>query len=636
MYTDMVGYTALGQRNESLSIALVEEQRKLLRPIFVRHNGREVKTMGDAFLVEFPSALDAVRCAYDIQRATREFNISLPEDRRIHLRAGIHLGDVVEFQGDISGDAVNVASRIESLAEDGGVCLTQQVYDHVQNRFELRLASLGSKSLKNVSAPLEVYKMVMPWGEEKATPSTRIDKRRVAVLPFANMSPDASDGYFTDGMTEELISTLSKIAGLRVIARTSVMGYKGTHKKISEIARELEVGAVLEGSVRKAGDRLRITVQLIDALTSDHLWAESFDRELKDVFAIQSDIAQRVAESLKVGLLSSEKESIKRRPTDNTEAYTIYLQGRYYFRKFTREGLERSLEFYQKAVETDPRFALAYGGMAYTYAWFGFLNLLPEKEAYPKAREFAERALELDDSLADCHYILGRILLEYYWAFSTGEAEIRRSIALNPNNATVHLAYSWLLASRLQSGQAITEAEKAVQLDPKSAEAWWSGSYTFYLLSQFGHGIEYGLKSIELNPLDPLSHLWTALNYVFAGKSDEAVKEMREATALSINHVYFRSNLGFVYGFVGKQEEARKILDELIEAAKTEHVAPMLFAWVYAGLRDVDNYFAWLQKAYEARSSYLVYIKNDPYTVIAGFRSDPRFNALMQKIGLEA
>src|SRR2546428_2236820 len=282
----MVGYTTLGQRNESLSLALVEEQRKLIRPILNRHRGREIKTMGDAFLVEFPSALDAVKCAYDIQRTAREYNISAPVEPRIHLRIGIHLGDVTESDGDISGDTVNVASRIEALAEDGGVCLTRQVYNHVQNKFQLPLLSLGVRPLKNVDAAIEVYKMVMPWNEEKIAASTRFDKRRIAVLPFSNISmnisPDSADEYFVDGMTEELIATMSRIGGLKVIARTSVMGYKGGQKKIGEVAKELEVGSVLEGSVRKAGDRLRITVQLIDSLTSEHAWAESYDRELKD------------------------------------------------------------------------------------------------------------------------------------------------------------------------------------------------------------------------------------------------------------------------------------------------------------------------------------------------------------------
>jgi adenylate cyclase len=256
MFTDMVGYTALGQKNESLSIALVDEQRRLIRPILIKHNGREVKTIGDGFLVEFSSAMDAVRCAYDIQRTLREFNISQQSDERITLRIGLHVGDVVESQGDISGDAVNIASRIQSLAEDGGVCVTRQVYDQVQNKFDLPLKSLGNRSLKNVNVPLDVYKMVLPWEQEQKAAASDLDASRVAVLPFANMSPDPGDSYFADGITEEIIPTLSGVSGLNVISRTSVMGYKGTTKRVKEIGGELEAGSVLEGSFRKAGNKI--------------------------------------------------------------------------------------------------------------------------------------------------------------------------------------------------------------------------------------------------------------------------------------------------------------------------------------------------------------------------------------------
>src|SRR5438132_11324384 len=255
MVTDMVGYTTLGQKSESLSLALVDEQRKLIRPILNKHDGREVKTMGDSFLVEFSSALNAVRCAYDIQRAAREFNISLPVERRVHLRVGVHLGDVLNSQGDISGDAVNVASRINYLADDGGVCLTRQVYDHVQNKFELPLKSLGPQSLTNVNATVQVYRMEMPWDEKRATQPTELDKRRIVILPFANISPDPTDEYFSDGMTDELIAVLSKINGLRVVARTSAMRFKGEKATAGRIGEELKVGSLIEGSVRKSKNR---------------------------------------------------------------------------------------------------------------------------------------------------------------------------------------------------------------------------------------------------------------------------------------------------------------------------------------------------------------------------------------------
>ena len=261
MFTDIVGYTALGQRDEFLSLALLDENRKMLRPIFVDHNGREIKTVGDSFLVEFSSALDAVRCAYEIQIRSREYNLSLPEEKRVVLRIGLHVGDVIEDnEGDILGDAVNVASRIQSLSQPGGACLTQQVFDHVHNKFGLPLRSMGKQSLRNVSTPVEVYEIVMPWdtaAENTATRMVEPDKKRIAVLPFVNMSADPSDAYFADGMTEEIISTLSNVRELRVISRTSIMHYKNTNKKLSEIGLELNVGTVLEGSVRKAGNTVQ-------------------------------------------------------------------------------------------------------------------------------------------------------------------------------------------------------------------------------------------------------------------------------------------------------------------------------------------------------------------------------------------
>src|SRR5438094_1606863 len=364
MFTDMAGYTALGQRNESLALALAEEQRKLLRPICKRHNGKESKSLGDAFLVESSNAIDAVRCAYDAQRTSREFNISQPSDQRIKLRIGLHLGDVVESEGDISGDAVNIASRIQSLAEDGGICVTRQVYDQVQNKFDLPLKSLGTKALKNVSAPLEVYKMVLPWEKEQKGAGAQLETSRVAVLPFPNMSPDPGDSYFADGITEEIISTLSGVSGLNVISRTSVMGYKGTTKRVKEIGGELEAGSVLEGSFRKAGNRIRVTAQLIHVGDDRHVWAHSYDRNLDDVFGVQTDIAKQVSDALRVKILAPEANRIERKPTESTKAYTLYLRGRYHLNRRSIEDIKKGEQYFDHAVREDPEFALGYVGVA--------------------------------------------------------------------------------------------------------------------------------------------------------------------------------------------------------------------------------------------------------------------------------
>ncbi len=299
MFSDIVGFTSLAQRNEARSIELLQQHRNTIRPFFPRHNGKEIKTMGDAFLVEFASALEAVRCAFDIQQSFHGLNSNRSTDTKILLRIGIHLGDVIHSENDVYGDAVNVASRIEPLAEPGGVCVSEQVYDQVMNKFEFPMASLGKQELKNVRLPIEVYKIVLPW-ERQAPGEPSLDRRRIAVMPFANFSPDSKDEYFADGMTEEIISTLSRIAGLKVISRTSIMRYKGAGKSVDEIAREINVGSLLEGSVRKASDDLRISAQLIDARSDEHVWSQNYDKKLENVFVIQREIAQSVAEALRV------------------------------------------------------------------------------------------------------------------------------------------------------------------------------------------------------------------------------------------------------------------------------------------------------------------------------------------------
>src|SRR3989442_11214457 len=313
--------------------------------------------MGDGFLVESPSALEAVRCALEIQQLMEKRNESVSPERKILLRVAVHLGDVEHRDGDVYGDAVNIASRIQSLADPGGVCITQQVFDHIRNNEEFQTTPLGQNQLKNVQMPTVVYRVVPQTERAKLTKSDALEPRRVAALPLAILSSDHQDEYFADGLTEEIINTLSSIPGLNVIARTSVMKYKQANKSVGEIGRELKVGTILEGSVRKAGSRVRISIQLIDVGSEAPIWAQKYDRELEDVFKIQTDIAERVAEALKVQLLRENRKLIEEKAPEDIGAYVLYLRGRYYWSKRTKEDLEKAIAYFREAIEKDPNYA---------------------------------------------------------------------------------------------------------------------------------------------------------------------------------------------------------------------------------------------------------------------------------------
>jgi adenylate cyclase len=629
MFTDMVGYTALGQRNESLSLALVEDQRKLLRPIFGRHRGREVKTMGDAFLVEFPSALEAVRCAYDIQRATREFNVSLPEERRIHLRVGIHVGDVVESDGDISGDAVNVASRIEPLAEDGGVCLTRQVYDHVQGKFDLPLAGLGTKSLKNVSSQLEVYRMVLPWDERKVITTTQLDKRRIAVLPFANISQDPNDEYFADGMTEELITAMSGLQGLQVIARTSVMNYKAGGTKLSTIGNDLKVGTVLEGSVRKAGNRVRVTAQLIDVPTESHLWSEKYDRELDDIFKIQDEIAGNIAQALKVRLVSTQESG--RRQTENMEAYTLYLRGRALWNKRSKEGVLQAVNLFQDAIKMDPSYSRAYSGLADAYVVAADNDFVEKVEGRSKGRQAVMRALELDDSLPEAHASLGLLHMTEL-EFQEAQRELKRAIELNPNYASAHQWYSNCLASSGNLAESIEEIKKARELDPLSPVITMNLADRMSLSGKVDEALALIDGLIEREPTYAWAHQSRALFYALKNMREKALAAWESQYKVRPDEVWYKLGLAWFHAWFGDEEEFARLIDGLLQKEENRRTYSGVFATCYATLGERDEFFKWADIAIADKAFDFSDLRWARY--YDKVRDDPRFPKIFEKVGL--
>ena len=631
MFTDLVGFTALSQRNESVALSVLSEQRELLRPVFIRHDGREVKTIGDAFLVEFPSALSAVKCAYEIQKTTKEFNNSLPEERRVHLRIGIHLGDVVESQGDISGDAVNVASRIESLADSGGVCLTRQVYDQVQNKLELPLISLGTRLLKNVSSSMEVYKMVMPWDATVAALSGRRDASRIAILPFANISPDPADEYFSDGMTDELIAVLSKIGGLRVVARTSVMRFKGEKATANRIGQELKVGSLIEGSVRKSKDQVRITVQLVDTESEVQLWTETYNRNLQDIFSVQSDIAQQVAKALEVRLGVRENSALRREQTQNPEAYSFYLKGRHRWNLRSENEINRAIKYFEEAIGRDPGYALAYAGLADCYSILGYYAFRRPVAVYPRAKELAEKALSLNESIAEPHASLGEVLMQYFFDWKKAGSELDRALELNPSYATAHF---WRATHHMALGRtddSLTQVRKAVELDPLSMIILTDAARNLYLARRYDEAINQYQRSLDVDPNFPIAHKGLAEVYAQIGKYDEAVSEIERAIALSGRSIFILDDLGYIYARAGKREDASKVLEDLDKLANDEYVPSYGRAVICAALGNKEDAMNWLEKAYDERN-FLVYLKVDP--AFDTLRKEERFLSLLDKMGL--
>lgn len=627
MFTDIVGYSALTQANESLAMEVLDRHNQLLRSFFGRFGGREVKTIGDAFLVEFESALSAVRCAVELQSYLHDYNMSSGRDWKIMIRIGIHLGDVIESGADILGDAVNIASRIEPLAEPGGVCVSAQVYDQVHNRIEQPLISMGEKSLKNIAEPMRVYKVGMPW--EDSGPAV-LDRRRVAVLPFVSISPDPGDEYFADGLTEELIGRLSMIGGLEVIARTSVMNYKKNQVSVSQIGRELKVGTVLEGSVRKAGNRIRVTTQLIDTATEGHLWTDNYDRGLEDIFAVQTEVAEKVASSLEAKLTSKGKMMMDRRRTSSTEAYTLYLKGRFQLIRYDEEALLKSIKHFEAALTMDGNYALAYCGLSIAHFKLGLGYYIQPREAYRKARCYAEKAISLEPMLPEAHLALALTQFADY-DIEGALKELERTIALDPNFADAYEPLALIYVASGKQNESLRCVQRRLQLDPLSVSSTGTAGTICLYFGRHDEAIKHLRDALELDPTNTLLINNLGLAYVQKGMVEEGLAMMRKAVEAS-GRAFNYSDLGYVLVKSGRADEARTLLAELLQSSENQVAPSTSIAGLYAVLGEKDKAMDWLEKAYEERSSYLPLTCTD--FVFDSLRGEERYRTLLKKMGL--
>jgi TolB-like protein/Tfp pilus assembly protein PilF len=458
--------------------------------------------------------------------------------------------------------------------------------------------------------------------------------RSLLVLPLENLSGDPEQEYFADGLTEELITKLARISALRVLSRTTAMHYKGVRKPLPEIARELQVEGVVEGTVLRSGDRVRISAQLIHAPTDTHLWAESYERELRDVLALQSEIAQAIAREVQVKVTPEEQAHISQVRPVEPAAYEAYLKGRYYWNQRSGGGLSKGAECFQQAIEKDPGYAMAWAGLADCASSAGWLGFLSPAEGCGKGKRLALRALELDPGLAEAHCSLGWATVHYDYDFLTAEREYQRSIELNPSYATAHQWYGLLLSAVGRFEQACNEVEHAIHLDPPSAIITASLGWVYWISRQYERQFEQLNKTLELDPNFIAAYWGLGLVHLAHSKFEEAIAKMQKAVEVSRGSSLPIGLLGEAYAAAGCKDQAQKVLDQLMEISKHKYVTPYIIARIYSALDNKDEAFQWLERAYLEHSVWMVFLRVDPR--LDSLRSDARFDDLLRRMNFPA
>jgi adenylate cyclase len=475
--------------------------------------------------------------------------------------------------------------------------------------------------------------MILPSAFQSAELPTQLlhNTPSIAVLPFTNMSADIENEYFCDGLAEELLNALAKIEDLKVAARTSAFSFKNKNVEVSEIGRVLKVSTILEGSVRKSGNRLRITVQLVNASDGYHLWSERYDREIQDIFDVQDEITLAVVDALKVKLLGREKAAVLKRYTDNAEAYQLYLRGRFFWNKRTPEAFEKAIEAFGQAIKLDSDYALAYSGLADCYTFIGYYEAFSPREISPKARAAAFKALELDDTLAEPHASVGVIKFFYEFDYLEAEKQFKQAIEINPNYASAHHWYSSLLAVQGRFDEAIGAADKSLKIDPLTPIVNANSARNLYLARRYKEAIEVALRTLEIAPDFFFANWALGISYGQIGLYDKAIESLQKAT-LSRDVGHMKADLGRVLAEAGRTDEARKILEDFKEQAKHSYVSPVNIARIYIGLGENEQALQWLEKAYDDHSIGLIWLVSDP--AFDSLRSDSRFQDFVRRVRL--
>ena len=542
--SDVVGYSRLIRADEEGTIAALKTLRaNLIDPKIAEHHGRIVKLMGDGMLSEFPSVVDAVRAAVETQKAVTEHNSGLPEGKRIRFRVGINLGDVVIDGNDIHGDGVNLAARLEGLAEPGGICVSDKVYEEVRDRTDYAFEDLGEKEVKNIDRPVRVWRWVAGGTATPASAATteglipHPDKPSIAVLPFVNMSGDPEQEYLCDGITEDIITALSRLRWFLVIARNSTFVYKGRSVDVTQVGRELGVRYVLEGSIRKAGNRVRIAAQLVDAKSGTHHWAQNFDRELDDIFKLQDDIAQSVSAAIEPKLVAAEGARSQSRSSQDLSAWDMVTRAMTHYGRMTTSETETAIKILRSAVEKYPNYGPAHSLLAFAILVSGHVGWTPESDEYSYAADLARRAAQLDNEDPWAHLALG------YVAFTKRQTdetirEYTRALELNPNFATAYGYMGWAFAFDAQSDEAIRYFDLALRIsphDPLKAFFCSGTGVAHYFARRYDEAVEWARNAIRERPEFTAGRRILCASLAQAGRTGEAKKELAALLRLQPN-----------------------------------------------------------------------------------------------------
>lgn len=624
----MVGYTALVQEDEGQAKVKRERHREIQKSATDKHNGKILQYFGDGTLIVFDSAVDAVLCAVEIQSELREEPV-------IPLRIGIHTGDVLIEDDGIFGDGVNLASRIESFCTPGSVFVSNKVHDEIRNHNQIQTRYLGPFEFKNVKKPIDIYaiiddKILVP--DVKDFASIRSDKvKSIAVLPFVNMSQEKDNEYFSDGISEEILNALTRIKGLRITSRTSSFAFKNTKDDIKSIGKALNVNTILEGSVRRSGNKVRITAQLINTEDDYHYWSETYNRELSDIFAIQDEIAEKIASKLQAEI--DEEKGSSEHPTQvkNMDAYKAYLQGMHHFYKYNPEDARKAIENFKQCISIDPNYGPAYAGQASSLTYLGATGQMKPMEVFPDAEKLANKAIELSPENSLSYVAIGVINLFYKWNLPKAKIYFEKAIEVNPSLAEPYTYLGWYYLLIENFTKHLEYQQKAHDLNPLSIEIMMNLAQAYFVSKDYKNARAQYRRILELEPSTRSAYEGLAWIELANDNYDKAIEFFKKYRSFLTDPLKGWTGLGFAYGKGGYKEEAIQALEKLTERAKKDDSISLDvdFAIINAGLDRMDEAFRHLKNALKSRLGGILFLQINPIWEFV--RKDKRFHDIIKE-----